>query len=57
MSCSIGPLAQETGEGKVILISLLLQEVACTVVTCGDDCWVRLTDKESGMGLITASVS
>lgn len=19
------------------------------MVTCGDDCWVRLTDKESGM--------
>ncbi|CAK0785505.1 hypothetical protein CVIRNUC_008715 [Coccomyxa viridis] len=25
-----------------------MQEVACTVVTCGNDCWVRLTDKESG---------
>ena len=56
MSCCNGLLAQETGDGEVILISLLLQEVACTVVTCGDDCWVRLTDKESGMGLSTASL-
>ena len=56
MSFCNASLAQETGEGQEILISLLLQEVACTVVTCGDDCWVRLTDKESGMGLSIASL-
>ena len=56
MSCCNGSLAHEKGEGAGILISLLLQEVACTVVTCGDDCSVRLTDKESGMGLFSASL-
>lgn len=25
-----------------------MQEVACSVVTSGDECWVRLTDKTSG---------
>ena len=25
-----------------------MQEVACSVVTSGDDCWVRLTDGKSG---------
>ena len=56
MSCCNGLLPQEREEMEGVLISLLVQEVACTVVTCGDDCWVRLTDKESGMGLFTASL-
>ena len=30
------------------LLHLGLQEVSAAVVTCGDDCWVRLFEKASG---------
>lgn len=30
-----------------------VQEVACSVVTSGDNCWVRLFDKQSGNMLVS----
>lgn len=41
--------ALENHSGQHHLKQGPLQEVACSVVTSGDNCWARLTDNKSGV--------